>query len=417
MLQALLPWNNCSWKALKEKRYMEGQNVAIYLDFENLAISADSVYPSRNKPLELEPILDFATTKGAICLKKAYADWSKDIFGQYQRSLMNQGFDLVHLPETNLQGKNGSDVRLAVDVMEYVELFQHVDVIIIGSGDTDFIPLIQRLRSKGKTVVVIGFEHSVGGLVKRNSTEFKSLEELIGEPEVESISHDLREKPEADYGRNLMLRFLRSRDDEEPVLMSRLKQQLLRLDPSFSEKELGFSSFKQFVISLQGDIVDRVDTDKQTLPIVYLSEPSPQTNGHAHIPPNGKESASQFLSRKLRYHKDAPKRLEMAYSLFHSLNKMSPLSMNQMFEQVYAKLDGDLPKSDIKKYINTLFTGGAFQSSEKKAQGPLLNRPFLLAEGIVSYEGLDQIYIQRVSEILQSRYSHLASHEILEILI
>lgn len=394
---------------------MEGQNVAIYLDFENLAISADSVYPSRTKPLELEPIVDFATTKGAICLKKAYADWSKDMFGQYQRGLMNQGFEMVHLPETNLQGKNGSDVRLAVDVMEYIEFFQDIDVIIIGSGDTDFIPLIQHLRARGKIVIVLGFEHSVGNLVKRNSTEFKSLEELIGEPEAGSMSHDLRDKPDTEYGRNLMLRFLRSRNEEEPVLMSRLKQQLLRLDPSFSEKELGFSSFKQFVVSLEGDVVDHIDSENQTLPVVHLCEP--QTNGHPRQKPNEKEHAIQFLSKKLRYQKDAPKRLEMAYALFQSLLVDSPLSMNQMFEQVYQHLDGDLPKSDIKKYINTLFTGGAFEPGEKKAQGPLLNRPFLLAGEIADYESLDSIYIQRVSEILQSRYSGLPSHEILEMLI
>ncbi|MEL6626579.1 MAG: NYN domain-containing protein, partial [Bacteroidota bacterium] len=97
------------------------RNVAIYLDFENLAISAETVYPSRDKPLDIGPLVDYATTKGVICSRKAYADWSKDIFAQYQNRLMDQGFELIHLPETNLQGKNGSDVRLAVDVMEYME--------------------------------------------------------------------------------------------------------------------------------------------------------------------------------------------------------------------------------------------------------------------------------------------------------
>ncbi|MEL6843165.1 MAG: NYN domain-containing protein, partial [Bacteroidota bacterium] len=158
---------------------MEGGNVAIYLDFENLAISADTVYPSRVGPLSIDPIVEFALDKGAIRIKRAYADWSRDLFAQYQPKLMEKGFELIHLPATNLQGKNGSDVRLAIDVMEMLEQFSDIDFVIIGSGDTDFIPLIQRLRSRGKTVLVLGFEHSVGNLVKLNSAAFKSLEELL----------------------------------------------------------------------------------------------------------------------------------------------------------------------------------------------------------------------------------------------
>ena len=126
---------------------MEGSSIAVYLDFENLAISADTVYPSKRKPLLIEPILDFAASKGVICLKKAYADWSKDMFSQYQTRLMEQGFELVHLPETNSQGKNGSDVRLAIDVMDYLGVYAEVSTFIIGSGDTDFIPLIQNEKA------------------------------------------------------------------------------------------------------------------------------------------------------------------------------------------------------------------------------------------------------------------------------
>ena len=79
----------------------------------------------------------------------------------------------------------GPSVRLAVDVMENLELFPSIDTIVIGSGDTDFIPLLQKIRARGKNVIVVGFEHSVGSLVKSNCTEFKALTELLGEPEAE----------------------------------------------------------------------------------------------------------------------------------------------------------------------------------------------------------------------------------------
>ncbi|MDX2247563.1 MAG: NYN domain-containing protein [Bacteroidia bacterium] len=393
---------------------MEGQNVAIYLDFENLAISAETVYPSKPKPLLIEPLVDYATTKGAVLIKKAYADWSKDIFSQYQNTLMEQGFELIHLPGTNLQGKNGSDVRLAVDVMEYMELFPRINSILIGSGDTDFIPLIQRLRARGKEVIIVGFEHSVGKLVKRNSDEFKSLEELLGKPEAESPISGLTDDLDVVYGRDLMLRFLRSRNEDEPVLMSRLKQQLLRLDPSFSEKELGFSTFKQFIESLVGDLVEKIEAEDQSLPLIYFSE-VPEEEITREI--NNKENALQFLNKKLRYQKAAPKRIEISGVLLKGLKEDRPMSMNQMFEYVSENLDRKIPKTDIKKYINTLFTGGAFRPIEQKANGPLLARPFFLKESLRNPELLDEIYIQRVSEILQSRYTELGAQEILEMLI
>ena len=395
---------------------MEGPNVAIYLDFENLAISAETVYPSREKPLSLEPIVDFAASKGVICTRKAYADWSKHTFSQYQNRLMDQGFELIHLPETNQQGKNGSDVRLAVDVMEYLEFFHGVQTFIIGSGDTDFIPLIQRLRARGKDVIILGFEHSVGNLVKRNSTEFKGLEELIGKPEAESPSSDLADEPDADYGRRLLLRVLRTHNSEdEPIFMSQLKQQLLRLDPSFSEKELGFSSFKQFVQSFEGDVVDRIETRDETLPIVYLRDPGDEPPPAR--PPALREDALQFLTRRLRYSHQPQRRLDMAAALLACFDQTALLSMNEMFERISAHLERRIPKTDIKKYINTLFTGGAFATSPEHPNGPLLSRPFHLGAGLDRAEALDQIYIRRISEILQSRYTDLPPGDILTLLV
>ncbi|MEL6672546.1 MAG: NYN domain-containing protein [Bacteroidota bacterium] len=393
---------------------MEGPTVAIYLDFENLAISAESVYPSQDKPLAIEPIVDFATAKGEISVKKAYADWSKDLFRQYQGRLLEQGFELVHLPETNSQGKNGSDVHLAVDVMEYAFMFKQVEVIIIGSGDTDFIPLIQRLKARGKEVIVLGFEHSVGKLVKRNSAEFKSLEELIGKPEEDLISPLTKDDGNLAHARNLLLRYLQNRPDEGPVLMAKLKQQLLRLDPGFSEKELGFSSFKAFVRSFVGDLVDRIEIAKTNLPWVYfyLVEEKPKRNPEDQA----RENAVIFLSKKLRYQNDRTKRAMISEALLVGLTKQAPMSMNQMFEFVHHYLGQQIPKTDIKKYINTLFTGGAFKAFEQKNNGPLLSRPFELKEEIQHSERLDEIYIQRVSEILQSRYTDLEDQEILDLL-
>lgn len=393
---------------------MDRNNVALYLDFENLAISAENVYPSQDKPLAIEPIVDFAASKGNISVRKAYADWSRDIFAQYQNLLMEQGFELIHLPGTNFQGKNGSDVRLTVDVMEHLELFPHFHTLIIGSGDSDFIPLIQRVRLRNIKVVIIGFEHSVGRLVKKNSAEFKALEDLLGEPEAESPSSDIVEEIDHSYGKELLLRFIRNRSGDDPVLMAQLKQHLLRLDPSFSEKELGYPSFKRFLQSMENDVVDKIEIQKDNLPVVYLKDVEDNKPKQADI----KENALQFLSRKIRYQKNAPKRLKITESLFEALHSHQPISMNQMFDMVAEEsTDRPLARTEIKKYINTLFTGGAFKSDPSQSNGPLLSRPFQLKETVTNPEALDQIYIQRIGEILQSRYPALNSSDILELLV
>ncbi len=387
---------------------MEEQQVAIYLDFENLAISAEEVYPSKDKPLVMQPIVDYATTKGNVCIKKAYADWSKDTFSQYQNVLMEQGFELVHLPATNLQGKNGSDVRLAIDVMENLELFETINTIVLGSGDTDFVPLIQRVRARGIKVISIGFDHSVGNMVKNNSAEFKSLEELIGKPEANSLSSDLVQERDISYGRELLIRYIRNRNNDEPVLLATLKQDLLRLDPSFSEKKLGFSSFKKFINSFLGDLVNRVDlTEKDGLLLVYLNDVDIPQNKRTNL----KEEAQIFLAKNIRFQKNKEKRLAISKFLVDEYKENKEMTMSQMIDFTSEKMK-NLPKVDIRKFVNLLFSGKAFEQIEKGRQRPLLFRPIKLKGTVNNPEILEQLYINRVVEILKNRYSALNDEDI-----
>lgn len=395
---------------------MDHASVAIYLDFENLALSAETVYPSRDYPMKVEPLLDFASTKGNVLLRRAYGDWARPVFHRYQTQLMEHGFELIHLPETNSQGKNGSDVRLAIDVIEYVGHYPEIETIIIGSGDTDFIPLIQRLRSKGKEVIVMGFEHSVGALVKRNSAEFISLEKLLGPPETEALTVGIIEQKDPIYGRRLLARFIKSRTDDSPVLLAKLKQQLLRFDPAFSERDLGFSSFKHWLLSLQGDLVKGIDVSNPSLPTVYLSDEIVEVQEE----PDGvasREMAHQFLLKNLRYQPDHLLRKAMSEAVIAAFDRRKSLSMSELSDFVFEHLQQVQPKSDIKKYINTLFTGGAFEPIDRKANGSLLARPLYLKADLETASALDEIYIQRIGDILQSRYTVLHTYEILDLLI
>jgi len=393
---------------------MSNQNVAIFLDFENLAISADAVYASKKRPLQLEPIVDFAATKGNISIKKSYADWSKPIFAQYQNRLMEQGFELVHLPETNSQGKNGSDVRLAIDVMEIMELYPSINTILIGSGDSDFIPLIQRVRARSKDVILIGFEHSVGRLVKVNSAEFKSIEDLIGRPVEEQDEQESTPKINISAARKLLIRYVRSVNTDEGIAMTRLKQDLLRLDPSFSEKKWGFASFKKFVEAMHGDLVEHIDFKSNPhTPFVYLSSPSNVQQQQNQD--NTFEEAQEYLRRQSRFKRDIKKRMAMAEVLIELFREHKQLSITQMVEAMYRRLKG-LTKSDIRKYVHTLYTRRLFWSPDKSQSSPLQIRPFGLKRKVDGPDTMDELYLEKVEEDLRGKYPSLETSEIRRLL-
>jgi hypothetical protein len=252
---------------------VEEKIVAIYLDFENLAISALEAYRGVEKPLKIEPLIRFASTKGNLKVKKVYADWSKKKFSQYQKELLINGFELIHLPETNLLGKNGSDMRLVIDVMEHLYEEPKPDVVLIGSGDSDFIPLIQHIQNKNTEVVLLSFEHSVSEMIKHYCSEFQPLKPLIGEQEPRKSFGDHRQGPSpanrqnANYrkGKHFLQRYLKQRKEpKESISLSELKQDILRFDPEFSEEDFGFLKFKKFIKAYRGDLIEDLEKkDKQ----------------------------------------------------------------------------------------------------------------------------------------------------------
>lgn len=414
-------------------------NIAIYLDFENLVISSEEVYISKEKPLSLGPIVDFAASRGNISIKRAYANWQPYHFSQYERALLNNGFELVHLPLTSAQGKNGVDVRLAVDVMENLELFPSIDMIVIGSGDTDFIPLLQKIRARGKSVIVVGFEHSVGSLVKSNCTEFKSLNELLGEPETETETEsemigpqEIGEEEEEEEGeegeeeeeeeeeasgtggksmdaagRDVMIRYIKNRSDEEPVLMSNLKVGLKRIDPSFSEKKFGFSSFKKYVESLEGDLVERITRNEKSVYEVHLVDAGDIKTTSV----DATQKAKKYL-KTLKYQKANSRRSALCRNVYKHYRGDAEHSMQSVTDHLYSRMGSSrkISRKAIQKFVITLFEGGALvysRKAEKGTLGALKDRPLKLADSIKDPYMIEKAYIKRVREILNSEFPDL----------
>ncbi|WP_431235172.1 NYN domain-containing protein [Mycolicibacterium psychrotolerans] len=264
--------------------------VAVYLDFDNIVISRYDQVNGRNsfqrdkaKGLEaaklararvdVGAILDFASSFGTVVLTRAYADWSADVNAEYQQQLVGRAVDLVQLFPAAAYGKNAADIRLAVDAVEDMFRLPDLTHVVIVAGDSDYIPLAQRCKRLGRYVVGIGVAGSSSRALAAACDDFVIYDSLPGVPEVEptateeppkrtrrakSADND-KESPDPQIAATALLqRALQiglGKDDADWLHNSAVKAQMKRMDPSFSEKSLGFKSFSDFLRS-RTDVVE-----------------------------------------------------------------------------------------------------------------------------------------------------------------
>ena len=265
--------------------------VAVYLDFDNIVISRYDQVHGRNsfqrdkaKGLEKErlelatvdigAVIDFASSFGTLVLTRAYADWSADVNAGYHGQLVGRAVDLVQLFPAAAYGKNGADIRLAVDAVEDMFRLPDLTHVVIVGGDSDYIALAQRCKRLGRYVVGIGVAGASSRSLAAACDEFVTYDALPGIPTVvpEALKGGRRGRrmnasepddepapadPQA-AATGLLERALRigqEKDDAEWLHNSAVKAQMKRMDPSFSEKSLGFKSFSDFLRS-RSDLVD-----------------------------------------------------------------------------------------------------------------------------------------------------------------
>ncbi|BBZ73460.1 NYN domain-containing protein [Mycobacterium paraseoulense] len=279
--------------------------VAVYLDFDNIVISRyDQVHGrssfQRDKAKGLEQyaerldratvdvgaILDFASSFGTLVLTRAYADWSADINAGYRGQLVARAVDLVQLFPAAAYGKNGADIRLAVDAVEDMFRLPDLTHVVIVAGDSDYIPLAQRCKRLGRYVVGIGVAGASSRALAAACDEFVIYDSLPGVPALEpgpaaADAGDEAKRPKRPAGRAktaqpeepeppdpqaaataLLTRALQiglEKDDVDWLHNSAVKAQMKRMDPSFSERSLGFRSFSDFLRS-RSDVVELDET-------------------------------------------------------------------------------------------------------------------------------------------------------------
>jgi NYN domain/OST-HTH/LOTUS domain len=260
--------------------------VAVYLDFDNIVISRyDQVhgrnsfqkdkakgldkYPDRlaQATVDVGAIIDFASSFGTLVLTRAYADWSADVNTGYREQLVGRAVDLVQLFPAAAYGKNGADIRLAVDTVEDMFRLPDLTHVVIAAGDSDYIPLAQRCKRLGRYVVGVGVAGSSSRALAAACDEFVVYDALPGVPAAEpkrrarAKADDAEEPPSPDPQKaatDLLTRALRiglEKDDADWLHNSAVKAQMKRMDPSFSEKSLGFKSFSDFLRS-RSDLVE-----------------------------------------------------------------------------------------------------------------------------------------------------------------
>ena len=269
--------------------------VAVYLDFDNIVISRydqvngrSSFQRDKAKGLEEFPdrltratvdvgaIIDFASSFGTLVLTRAYADWSNEVNTGYRQQLVGRAVDLVQLFPAAAYGKNAADIRLAVDTVEDMFRLPDLTHVVIAAGDSDYIPLAQRCKRLGRYVVGIGVAGASSRALAAACDEFVVYDALPGvpvpEPQPAVASPKGRgdrsgkdaDAPEAQppdpqaAATGLLTRALRiglDKDDVDWLHNSAVKAQMKRMDPSFSEKSLGFKSFSDFLRS-RADLVE-----------------------------------------------------------------------------------------------------------------------------------------------------------------
>ncbi len=225
------------------------RNLALFVDFDNVAIGLKT---SRKGKFEIRRILDRLLEKGRIITKKAYADWHYHT--SYKAEMHAQAFELIDIPKRSMTGKNSADIRLVVDAMDLCHTNTHLDTFVIVSGDSDFSPLVGKLRENNKTIIGIGMRDSSSALLVDNCDEFLFYEELGVE--------EVRETGELDKSRIPKkklpaLRLLVSttnaliREGTDVLYASLIKDTIKRKSPSFNESAYGYGNFGELLEDAQ----------------------------------------------------------------------------------------------------------------------------------------------------------------------
>jgi uncharacterized protein (TIGR00288 family) len=248
--------------------------MAVFLDLENIALGAlDAHFPN----FDIQKVLERLLLKGHIVVKKAYCDF--DRYKAFKRDLHEAAFELIEIPHVRQSGKNSADIRMVVDALDLCYTKGHVDTFVIISGDSDFSPLVGKLRENNKTVIGVGVKNSTADLFINNCDEFIYYDDLV-RPEppksrprtaapasakpAEGVSKSLGPERALELVVKTLEAISEERAENDPIYGSMIKQTLKRRHPGFNERAHGFRSFNDLLLEAQKRGLLKLEADKKS---------------------------------------------------------------------------------------------------------------------------------------------------------
>jgi uncharacterized protein (TIGR00288 family) len=246
-------------------------NMALFCDFENIALGVEE---AKYAKFDIKKVLERLLLKGNIVVKKAYCDWER--YKGFKAGMHEAAFELIEIPHVRQSGKNSADIRMVVDALDLCYTKSHVDAFVIISGDSDFSPLVSKLRENNKHVIGVGVKRSTSDLLTANCDEFIFYDDLVRAQEAAqkrvarkapaknasgiakpAADKTVDEKAEEhrqqafDLVIETLDALLAERGEDDKVWASTLKQALKRRRPDFNESALGYKTFSQLLEDAQ----------------------------------------------------------------------------------------------------------------------------------------------------------------------
>ena len=246
------------------------KRLAVFLDFENLALGFTG---TRGKAVEIDLVLGRLLDKGKVLVKIAYADWGS--FREYTKQLHAAGVELIEIPKRKMTGKNSADIRLCVDAMDLSFSKEHINTFVVVSGDSDFSPLVSKLKENGKYVIGLGMKKSTSKLLADHCDEFMYYADLGSEHGAAATPSDSKKIPKTKQAVYfLLLDAIRAlqRENYEVIYSSLVKDTMKRKRPSFNESSYGYRSFSELLEEAQeaGHISLKTDERSGTYVVTRL---------------------------------------------------------------------------------------------------------------------------------------------------
>ena len=257
----------------------ETRNMALFCDFENVALG---VRDANYAQFDINKVIERLLLKGNIVVKKAYCDWAR--YKEFKSTMHEASFELIEIPHVRQSGKNSADIRMVVDALDLCYTKEHVDTFVIISGDSDFSPLVSKLRENNKIVIGVGVKNSTSDLLIANCDEFIYYDDLVRRqpPRKKAGGKEVSRKP----ARGLTAKAAKSAGDKkqeawdlivetyealveergegEKILGSMIKQTLKRRKPGFSESYYGFRSFGQLLEEAQAHGILELEPEEKS---------------------------------------------------------------------------------------------------------------------------------------------------------